>query len=277
MPVIQHVIQKAPFRAPFVFLPFLLFILFTAGLCAATQSSQCKPATYDERAKVAHVYDGDTIELTDGRKIRLIGVNTPERGHDGDKDEPFYLEAKKHLQQLLKQSQGQIYLTLGQEQRDHYKRTLAHIFTLSGENISATLIQRGLGFSITVPPNLRFLNCYQDAEQSAQKSKRGIWQSPHHRIINAVSLTTSSSGFHRINGKIKRIGESKSFYWLNLETSSNINFALRIPKKDMIYFVQYHPKNLLHQYVTARGWVSLKNGELRMTIHHPASLQRQKI
>lgn len=262
--------------APFVFQPFLLFILLIPNLSSANQAPPCKPDQYDARAKVARVFDGDTVQLTDGRKIRLIGVNTPERGHDGYENEPFYLEAKNHLQQLLKQSQGEIYLSVGHEKLDHHKRILAHIFTLRGENISAALIQRGLGFSITIPPNLRFLDCYQNAEHSAQQSKQGIWQDPYYSIINAASLTKSSSGFHRINGKIKRIGESKSAYWLNFETSSNIDFALRIPKKDIIYFKQYHPKDLLQQHVTAKGWVSLKNGELRMTIHHPASLQIQK-
>ena len=40
-----------------------------------------------EFVSVSKVVDGDTIELTDGRRVRYIGINTPERG------QPFYDEA----------------------------------------------------------------------------------------------------------------------------------------------------------------------------------------
>jgi endonuclease YncB( thermonuclease family) len=48
-----------------------------------------------ETATVAKVVDGDTIELSDGRKVRYIGINTPER------DQPYYQEAAEANRRLV--------------------------------------------------------------------------------------------------------------------------------------------------------------------------------
>ena len=48
-----------------------------------------------EEARVVRVIDGDTLELQDGRIVRLLGVNAPER------DESYYLESKERLIELV--------------------------------------------------------------------------------------------------------------------------------------------------------------------------------
>jgi micrococcal nuclease len=73
-----------------------------------------------ETIAVANVVDGDTIELADGRKIRYIGMNTPER------DQPYYEEAKEMNRRLV---EGQaIRLELDTESLDKYGRTLAYVW-----------------------------------------------------------------------------------------------------------------------------------------------------
>jgi endonuclease YncB( thermonuclease family) len=46
-------------------------------------------------SKVVSVYDGDSFELADGRRVRLLGVDAPEKGRCG------YEEAKKELNALV--------------------------------------------------------------------------------------------------------------------------------------------------------------------------------
>src|SRR5688500_17033673 len=48
-----------------------------------------------ETATVAKIVDGDTADLRDGRTVRYIGLNTPE------KDQPYYNEAKEANRQLV--------------------------------------------------------------------------------------------------------------------------------------------------------------------------------
>src|SRR5918999_4017222 len=38
------------------------------------------PAGADERARLARVVDGDTVELTNGHRVRLLQIDTPEVG-----------------------------------------------------------------------------------------------------------------------------------------------------------------------------------------------------
>jgi len=250
---------------------FIGFFFFTQPLYATS----CAAQHYHETAKVAYIYDGDTIKLSDGRKIRLIGINTPERGRNGKVDEPFYLAAKKQLQKIIADNHSSVKIVFGKDKRDRYKRLLAHIFTLDNKNITAILIKKGLGFAIAISPNIQFLDCYQDAEREAKKLKRGIWNHAYSRAIEVTSLKKSTHGFHRVKGTVQRIGESRSSFWLNLDSKSNVKFALRILKKDLPYFTKYHPNDLLNRQLTARGWIYKVKGEQRMTIHHPASLQIQ--
>lgn len=83
---------------------------------------------------VERIVDGDTIELEDGRKVRLLGINTPEKG------EIYYEEAKKFLENELLNKTAE--LKLGKEEKDLYNRTLGYIF-LQGENINKKIIAEG--------------------------------------------------------------------------------------------------------------------------------------
>lgn len=263
MPGNLYLIQKASKWTPFV------FIALTTFYVSFVNAESCTVEQFDETVKVSHVYDGDTIKLADGRKLRFIGINTPERGRDGNKDQPFYLAAKNQLQKIIHTNNKQLKIVTGKEKYDRYKRLLAHVFTYDGQNISTILLKKGLGFSIAVPPNIRFLNCYKNAEIEAQNKKKGLWNHPFSKTINAISVSQATQGFQRVTGTVQRVGESRSSFWLNL----NKNFALRILKKDLTFFNSFHPKTLLKQRLTARGWVYLKNDEFRMTVRHPASLK----
>jgi endonuclease YncB( thermonuclease family) len=238
-------------------------------------ADNCVVNQFHEIAQVAYIYDGDTVKLADGRKLRLIGINTPERGRDGKSDEPFYLAAKKQLQEIIHKSNNKIKIVFGKDKHDRYKRLLAHIFTIDNENITELLIKKGMGFTIAIPPNIQLLNCYQDAEADAQKNKRGIWNHQYSKTVKVTSLHKSARGFHQISGTVDRIGESRSSFWLNLNSKSGVKFALRILKKELSYFKQFHPRELLNHHITARGWIYETKGEQRMTIHHPAALQIQ--
>lgn len=264
----SYVKQKASNWTLFAFIAF-------AFLQSPVFADNCTVGQYDETAKIAHVYDGDTVKLTDGRKLRLIGINTPERGRDRRPDEPFYLEAKNQLRQIINKNHNQVKIVFGEDKQDRYKRYLAHLFTMDNENITATLIKNGMGFTVAIPPNVHLLGCYQNAERHAQKSKRGIWGHTVSRAINIHSLKKTARGFHRVNGTVDRVGESRSSFWLNLNSKSGLKFALRILKKDLPHFNTFHPKDLINQQITARGWIYKIKGEQRMTIHHPVSLQIQ--
>src|SRR5690606_8670639 len=70
-------------------------------------------------AVVSRVIDGDTVELSDGRKVRLIGVNTPE---STTRTERFGKEASAYTTSKL---EGQkVYLQKDVSETDRYGRLL---------------------------------------------------------------------------------------------------------------------------------------------------------
>jgi len=72
------------------------------------------------RARLGRVVDGDTIRLLNGRYVRLIGIDTPERGR------PYYKAAKRNLDQLI---DGQVRLVNPRsvDDVDHYGRLLRYV------------------------------------------------------------------------------------------------------------------------------------------------------
>lgn len=90
-----------------------------------------------DTAIVNRVIDGDTIEIiNNGNKesVRLLGINTPERG------EVFYEEAKEFLEELsLNKS---VRLEFGKNRYDRYNRTLAYVFS-GGININKKIVEQG--------------------------------------------------------------------------------------------------------------------------------------
>lgn len=88
---------------------------------------------------VKKVYDGDTIKLKDGRKVRMIGIDTPEL-HPNEKlandvkrthrDAKTLLKMGKKSYEVLKKAigKGPVRLEYDQDSHDKYHRSLAYVF-----------------------------------------------------------------------------------------------------------------------------------------------------
>lgn len=118
-------------------------------------------------AFVSRIIDGDTIELSDGTKIRYLLVNTPE------KDQCFYQEAKNFNQQYVLSKEVNLYYD--EECKDKYDRTLAYVETDEG-NINKLLIIRGFAKVLYIEPNGKTeYEYYKKLENIAKEEKLGIW------------------------------------------------------------------------------------------------------
>ena len=88
-----------------------------------------------ETAVVERVIDGDTIVIDNKTSVRLLGINSPERG------EPYYNEAKEFLEMIVLNKT--VELKFGKDKYDMYHRILAYVF-LRGENVNLELVDEGL-------------------------------------------------------------------------------------------------------------------------------------
>jgi endonuclease YncB( thermonuclease family) len=223
---------------------------------------------------VQRVVDGDTLRLSDGRSVRMIGLNTPELGKKGRSDEPFAVAARKRLEALVAASDGQVGLLPGKESQDHYGRTLAHVYGADGINLEAQMLAEGLGFLVAVAPNVDLVACQQAAERSARQAGLGLWrQSP---VLKAEQITTS--GFAVLSGRVSKVQRNSGGVWIELQDS----VVLRVAPNLLARFDVNSLESLKGKQIEARGWVldrsrkgGLKEGQARwmLPLTDPAMLQ----
>ena len=226
----------------------------------------CSHGHIDATARVAHVYDGDTVKLGNGDKVRLIGINAPETGYRKRPSQAFASRAKKRLSQLLRQHHNEIKLRYGQQRRDRYQRLLAYGHLPSGKNIGAVLLSEGLATQVVIPPNLSYRDCYRRAEQKAQNAKRGLW-SKH--ITNVSDLKPSVRGFRLIKGRITGFNKTRKHLSITLDR----HLRLQIKKVNRHYFSADQLSDLPGKAVLVRGWINGYDHQLIMNLPHPDNLQ----
>lgn len=136
---------------------------------------------------VRRVIDGDTIELENRQRVRLIGIDTPEM-HESHK---LYRDSKKTNQDIntIKALGRRAYeftreLTEGKrvalefdaEKHDKYNRLLAYVYLKDGTFINAKIVQEGFASLLTIPPNVKYADLFLRLYQEARRNKRGLWQ-----------------------------------------------------------------------------------------------------
>jgi micrococcal nuclease len=142
----------------------LLLALSSTG-CELLRSGEDTSGGKD-LVQVRQVVDGDTVELADGRRVRYLGVNTPEQG------QPFYEEAKRFNADLV--ANKMVRLEFDVDTVDQYGRTLAHVF-VGDTHVNLELIRQGYANLYTVPPNVKYSDEFLAAEREAREARRGLW------------------------------------------------------------------------------------------------------
>jgi len=113
-----------------------------------------------ENAIISRIIDGDTLELSDGRIIRLLNINAPEKGTNGANLSAEFLRKFENKTVELE--------TTG---TDKYKRTLARIY--SPDYLNLELVRLGFASKFLVEESE--LKEFSKAEESAIKNSLGIW------------------------------------------------------------------------------------------------------
>lgn len=240
--------SKALITSAFVF--FSLAILQSPAFSAVLAVSGCPPPINAQSVNVLSVYDGDTLRLQDGRKVRLIGINTPELGRDGQPDQPLAMQATAAARRLLK-GQNPLSLQLGTQPQDHYGRVLGHIFLADGRSLEASLLKQGLGFAISIPPNLALRDCLNRAEHAARAANLGVWAEHYYRPQHASTLDSRSGGFGRYRGEISRAGTHANGNYLEL----NGKIFLPIRADTSTELDLFSSDDLLGRSIEVRGWL----------------------
>ncbi len=215
---------------------------------------------------VRKVYDGDTVLLSDGRKIRLLGINTPEIQHSDKVAQAGGDVARVWLtQQLLG---AKVRLEFDQQKRDKYKRVLAHIFNENQVHINRELVRLGYASTNIFPPNLKYIMELLAVEQTAEKMHLGIWAYPEYQIKKTSEINHHNKrGWQRIVGEVTRIKETRKNRYLKMSH----HFDVRIKKEHLQYFEDL--KLLIGKKIEVRGWINRDKNGFTMLVKHPGAIK----
>lgn len=134
-------------------------------------------ATYYE---ISRVVDGDTIEVTiDGskKKVRLIGVDTPETVDPRKTVQCFGSEASSYVKNLLDGKKVALETDSTQGDVDRYNRLLRYVFLPDGIDVGKQIISEGYGHEYTFNLPYKYQSQYKQAQKQAQGRSAGLWSS----------------------------------------------------------------------------------------------------
>ena len=177
---------------------FLLSLLLVVLGCLLLIAPLASAQDFRGPFRVQRVVDGDTIVLADGRHIRYIGINTPERG------EPFWREARDYNTQKV--SGKLVTLEFGQVREDKYGRTLAYVF-VGEEMVNAQLLQAGWAHLFVLEP-IKHYHTFRRFQEEARAEGVGIWgKNGFTGPLKITRLNANAEGDDRynLNGEYVRI------------------------------------------------------------------------
>ena len=117
---------------------FAIGVFLALSACAGIEATILRCDACAE-AQVIRVIDGDTLD-TDRGRVRLFGVDTPERG------ERCASKASERLRKLVGDS---VRLEDGPRSTDQGGRLLAYVYTENGLSVDEILIREGLATAWT--------------------------------------------------------------------------------------------------------------------------------
>ena len=225
-----------------------------AGAARADDRTACRPDILGS-ATVSAVADGRTVSLSDGREVRLAGI------------EPAGASKTARIEALSAIVTGQdVSLRGGDEAPDRYGRQTAFVFLAPSQRlVQAQLLSEG---EALVLPDVE-KDCaaaLMAAEAEARTAKRGTWSVNVNDVIkNAESpddILARLGRFTIVEGKVLSVRQSGATIYQNFGRSWRQEFAVTVSRRVWPAFAAAGIvlKSLENQRIRVRGWIEERHG-----------------
>jgi endonuclease YncB( thermonuclease family) len=230
-----------------------------------TTSSLCRNELID-RGRVQTVIDGRTFTLTDGREIRLAGIEVPAPQAAGSRLENEAGDAAKAgLEALL--AGVDVILKGPGTSFDRYGRLLAHAFAARNgqeQSIAQAMLAAGLGW---VSPRIDAA-CAAEffaSERAARAAKLGLWNDPYYEIKSAenpADILAEQGRFALVEGRVVSVRESRGIIYINFGRRWTEDFTATVSKHNehLLTNAGLDPKKLQNRRIRIRGWIEERGG-----------------
>jgi len=239
---------------------------------------------------VTKVIDGDTIVVEGGYHIRLLGIDTDEKGY------PCYEAAKSRLEELVLNKK--VKLEKDKTDVDKYGRCLRYVFA-DGENIDLQLVKEGLAVARFYEPDVKYKNEIAKAEKEAIDNKIGCKWNPTENNkekidiskLNWTELTKEKLGYDVVNAcqASKYLGKEMIVQGVIVDTYNSpksntvfLNFEKFYPNQcftavifssDLPNFVESPEDYYLNKGVRVFGKIKTYNGKPEVILEKPSQIE----
>jgi len=258
-----------------LFFACYLLILTTGLLCGTAsraneinhKSHQCAQHAEAniESVQVQHVTDGDTVVLSDNRRVRIIGINAPEMAKASERILHGEANAARDVINEVLAKNSSLQMVIGNEAQDQYGRTLAHLLLPNGENLATHLLARGLAAATAVSPNVRCAEYFLRIESVAREQARGVWQYAKNPWLASIDNRRELRGFHILHDTVTAVNQRRNDWVMELKSGANV-----VGKATLFSKEQWQA--LVNKPIEVRGWFGRHKGRTRVRLHHPVNL-----
>lgn len=132
-----------------------------------------------ETTHVERVIDGDTFVIENKTSVRLLGINTPEKG------ELYYSEAKEFLENLTLNKTTK--LEFGKDRYDKYQRILAYVYD-NKNNINLEIVNNGLANYYFPSGKDKYYKKFKDAWENCIIKNMNLCEKSKDKCFGCVEL-----------------------------------------------------------------------------------------
>lgn len=136
---------------------------------------------------VKRAVDGDTLQLENGQRLRLIGIDTPEMHESAKlyKDSQRIKQDAGYIKELGRRAyeftkglvEGRrVSLEFDVERRDKYGRLLAYAYLKDGTFVNAKILEEGYASLMTIAPNVKYEQLFLKLYRQARENQKGLWK-----------------------------------------------------------------------------------------------------
>lgn len=253
----------------------LFLVTLTIILCRGVwpyAPASCEGAALKYSSVIA-VIDGDTIEIEDGRRVRYLGIDTPEIG------QPFYEEAKNKNRDLVFGKTVGLEICKA-EPTDKYGRLLAYVS--AGKTMAnGELLKGGYARILIIPPcGADRAEEFRHYQKEAMEKKAGLWGKRKPVITKDFIPASDAVRFiderKAIYGRAINVRQGKKAIFLEIGNAVKAGLRVVIFSKDKKNFeddginpLTYYPG----KEVVIYGKIKLYKGSPEVVIGSPSQIE----
>jgi micrococcal nuclease len=220
---------------------------------------------------VAAVYDGDTVKVRFGdgteRKIRLIGIDSPELDDSRDAIRFMALMAKRFA--YLKLNGRRVALSYEWPLEDKYGRLLAYLTPDDGPLFNEEILREGFALVLRAfPHDPGMMKRFDLAEEEAKNAGRGLWRKSGPLQVPPEEVGRQLGHLISVPVAIARMDKKGGFLVLRPSTG---DFEVLIPKSRLGPFGNIG--KLAGRTILVSGLVETYRSRVQIMVYLPSQLK----